>query len=104
MIYIFGQPPNVRMVGPQQDDPATGLPWLILVTDQTVRADTTINDVDIQLPPLASFAGRGLLVFNDGPNPGGFNANVFTVTNETFFDGTNEIIVGPGSSARITAG
>jgi hypothetical protein len=94
-IFIYGQPPTVRVVGP-------GLgPWATLATDQTIRADTTENDVTIQLLPIAQYQGRTLYVVNDtGPH----NAIVESAAGEFLFDGASAVTLGPTETARVTAG
>lgn len=102
MIYTFGQPPTVRTIGPAQyQDMAAQTPWAILVTDQVVRVDSSQNDVEMQLLPLSDYQGRGLLVFNEGPN-----ASIIDTTDpDTFPDGTQKFTLStPGGTARITAG
>jgi len=94
-IYIFGEPPGVRAVGP---DPG---PWQALTTDQTIRCDTSANDVTIQLLPLQSYQGRALYIVNDtGPN----NVIAQTVTGEFFWDQSTSITAGPQETMTITAG
>lgn len=94
-IYIYGQPPGVRVVGP-----APG-PWQSLTTDQTLRADTSANDVTIQLLPNDAYQGRTLYVVNDnGPH----NAIVKAVTGEFMFDGLTQVSVAPQETLRITGG
>jgi hypothetical protein len=100
-IYVFGQPPTVRVVGPQANDPATGQPWLAIATDHSLRADCSTNDVMIQLPPLYVYQGRGMLVVND---KGSHQARVKSAAGETFYDGSTEVAVDPGNSLRVTAG
>lgn len=101
MIYIFGQPPTVRVIGRERNDPATNAPWAIVVTDQVVRVDSSANDVELQLCPLADYQGRGLLVFNEGPNA----SIIDTTAPDTFPDGTQKFILSAsGGTARITAG
>ena len=94
-IFIYGQPPNVREVGP---DPG---PWQTLPTDQTLRANTTENDVTIQLIPIAQYAGRTIYISNDdGPN----NAIVNCAPGEFLFDGNNSVTLAPQETVRATAG
>ena len=94
-IYIFGQPPTVRVVGPAEG------PWDALPTDHTLRADTSAGLVVIQLPPLYVYQGRPLLVFNDGDGP----VRIDAYPDETFYDGSTSIdLTGKGNSVRITAG
>jgi hypothetical protein len=100
MIYIFGQPPTVRTLGPDPLD-STGAAWTVLITDQVIRVDTSANDVAVNLLPLADYQGRGLLVFNIGPNNTVINANGA----DTFPDGTQTYsLSAAGETARITAG
>jgi hypothetical protein len=95
MIYVFGQPPTVRVVGPDAG------PFNVLVTDQVVRADTTDNDVALVLPPLAIYQGRGLLVENKGPH----STIVNTTVPDLFPDGSSSLVLStPGGTVRITAG
>jgi hypothetical protein len=95
MIYVFGQPPTVRVVGP---DPG---PFDVLVTDQIIRSDTSANNVTLTLLPLDIYQGRSLLVFNEGPSA----TVIDTTPPDTFPDGSNEITISaPGGSVRITAG
>jgi hypothetical protein len=94
-IYIFGQPPTVRVVGP---DPG---PWLSVATDHTLRADTSIGDVVIQLAPLHVYQGRTLYIANDtGPN----TAFVQPSPGEFLFDGSTSVAVAPLETLRVTAG
>jgi hypothetical protein len=94
-IYIFGQPPTVRVVGPDAG------PWDSVATDHTIRADTSANDVTIQLQPLYSYQGRTLYISNDnGPN----NAIVLCAAGELLFDGNNSVTLGPMETVRVTAG
>jgi hypothetical protein len=100
-IFIYGQPPSVRIVGPQTHDPATGDKWAIYVTDQTVRADTRTHDVEVQLLPLADYHGRTLyLVNDDGPH----NLIVYCADGEALFDGLTSATVAPFQTIRVTAG
>jgi len=101
MIYVFGQPPTVRTVGPGANDPSTSAPWAVAVTDQIIRSDTSANNVTITLPPLDVYQGRGLLVFNIGPNSTVIN----TTSPDTFPDGTQTTTISTtGGTLRITAG
>jgi hypothetical protein len=85
----------VRVVGP---DPG---PFDVEVTDQTVRADTSANDVTLTLPPLAVLQGRSILFVNDGPNTTIIN---FTPP-DTGADGALGVTIAtPGGTVRITAG
>jgi len=94
-IYIFGQPPGVRAIGP---DPG---PWESLPTDQTLRADTSANDVVVDLIPIAQYQGRTLYISNDnGPN----NVIVNCYGDELLFDGNASITIGPLQTVRVTAG
>lgn len=95
MIYVFGQPPTVRDLGP---DPG---PFDVLVTDQTIRVDTSANDVTLQLLPLGLYQGRSLLIFNSGPH----TTYVNTTPPDQFPDGSTQVTVsGAGGTVRITAG
>ena len=94
MIYVFGQPPTVRQIGPGAG------PYDVEVTDQTIRCDTTENEVLLTLPPLSILQGRSILVANDGIN----NALIDTTPPDTFPDGTSQMTVEPGGTVRITAG
>ena len=100
-IYVFGEPPHVRDIGPEPNDPDTGEAWLMRTTDQTLRADTSANDVNIQLLPLAAYAGRTLYVVNDN---GPFDALVSSAVGEPMFDGETSVTVGPLVTTRLTAG
>jgi hypothetical protein len=102
-IYVFGHPPLVRTVGPEALDPdlTPPAPWEAVPEDQTIRVDVTQNDVEINLPPLADYAGRTLYIV---PDPTGtFNAIVNAYAGETFWDGSAQITVAPGETSRITA-
>ena len=96
MIYIFGQPPSVDTIGPDAG------PYDIEVTDQTIRSDSSANDVSCFLPPLATYQGRSLLIFNEGPN----NTIINTQADDFFPDGVTQqyTLSGTGASVRITAG
>jgi hypothetical protein len=95
MIYVFGQPPTVRLVGPE------GGPYDLEITDQVIRVDTSTNDVTINLLPLADYQGRDVLIFNSGPNTTILN----TSPPDTFPDGTTQLsITTAGGTARLTAG
>jgi hypothetical protein len=94
-LYIFGQPPTVRVVGP---DPG---PWQSLATDHTIRADTSANDVTVQLSPLYVYQGRRLYLVNDS---GPFNLIVTCFEGEYLFDGANMVTVGPYETVKVTAG
>jgi hypothetical protein len=94
-IFIFGQPPGVRVVGP-----GVG-PWLTLETDQTVRVDTSANDVQVQLIPIAEYEGRTLYISNDkGPH----DATVYCASGESLFDGKTSVTLAPTETLRVTAG
>jgi hypothetical protein len=95
MIYIFGQPPTVRTLGPGAG------PFDILVTDQVVRVDSSANDVALNLLPMVDYQGRGLLVFNIGPN----NTVIAASGADVFPDGTQGYTLSSaGGTVRITAG
>jgi hypothetical protein len=100
MIYVFGQPPTVRTIGPAAADPATGLAWAVQITDQVVRVDSSLNDIPLTLPPLGVYQGRGLLVYNEGPN----HALIDTTAPDTYPDGATEFVISGAGTARITAG
>jgi predicted 2-oxoglutarate/Fe(II)-dependent dioxygenase YbiX len=73
----------------------------MLDTDQTLRADTSANDVTVQLLPLDEYQGRALFVVNDnGPH----NVIVNPAAGEVLFDGTTSLTVVPVQTARLTAG
>jgi len=94
-LFVFGEPPAVRVVGP---DPG---PWATLPTDQTIRIDTSANDVTVQLLPIAAYQGRTLYLSNDnGPN----NGIVLCADGEFLFDGLNSNTLGPTETMRLTAG
>ena len=101
-IFIFAQPPGVRLMGPGTIDPATNLIWTVMPEDQTIRVDTSgTEDVTVQLLPLADYHGRTLYFSNDnGPN----NAILITTDGELLFDGNTTITLGPGETVRVTAG
>jgi hypothetical protein len=100
-IFVYGQPPLVRVIGPQALDPSTGQFWTVYPDDQTIRVDTAANDVTILLPPLAFYQGRSLLILNDGPNQTVIN---FTPP-DTSVDGAPGVtITSDGGTVRITAG
>ena len=100
MIYVFGQPPTVRTLGPGTLD-GTGAQWKVFVTDQVIRVDSSANDITVILLPLTEYQGRGLLVVNLGPNA----AHIYTTSPDTFPDGsTSYTIAAAGGTARITAG
>jgi hypothetical protein len=109
-IYIYGEPPTVRVIGPAKWDPdrtdPDGThdpgPWQVYPTDTTIRADTSGGvDVEAQLMPLATYQGRTLYFSNDnGPN----NLIVSTQAGELLFDGNTSVTVAPLQTVRITAG
>jgi hypothetical protein len=94
MIYIFGQPPTVRTVGPGAG------PFDVQITDQVLRVDSSANDVAVTLLSLSDYQGRGLLVFNLGPN----NCHITAIGTDTFPDGTQNYTIAGTGTARITAG
>jgi hypothetical protein len=95
MIYVFGQPPTVRVVGPADS------PYSVQVTDQVIRVDTTSTDVTLTLLPLTDYQGRGLLIFNEGPN----STIINTTAPDTFpDDSVKYTLSGDGATMRITAG
>jgi hypothetical protein len=96
MIYIFGQPPTVRVLGPGPG------PFDVLITDQVIRVDSSQNDVSLTLPPLTDYQGRGLLILNEGPN----NSIIGTSGSDTFPGGSAQsyTLSGSGATVRITAG
>jgi hypothetical protein len=100
-LYIFGEPPGVRDIGPAATDPNTGVAWAMDETDQTLRADTSANDIPVQLLPLALYHGRALFIVN---NNGPHSVVVTTAAGETLFDGTTSITVLPMQTVRLTAG
>jgi hypothetical protein len=94
-IFIYGQPPGVRVVGP-----GTG-PWPTFPEDQTIRADTSGNDITIQLLSINDYQGRTLYVSNDnGPH----NATVLCMAGEALFDGKTSVTLAPNETVRVTAG
>lgn len=94
-IYIFGEPPGVREVGPDAG------PWVTLPTDQTINVVATDNDVIVQLIPLTEYQGRSLKVANgDGP----FNGIVSCADGEFMFDGLASVTIGPHETVTVTAG
>jgi hypothetical protein len=100
-IFIYGQPPSVRVVGPTALDPATAAPWEVFATDHTIRADTSTNHVQVQLMALGAYQGRTLYFCNDnGPN----NLIVNCAAGELLFDGNANVIVAPEETVRVTAG
>jgi len=104
-IFLYGQPPTVREIGPEEFDPDgdPSTPWQALATDHTIRALTTTNTVQLQLPPLNIYQGRPLLVLNDNPS-GQFDVVVLAFPGEVLFDGNTSVRVQPGQSLRLTAG
>jgi hypothetical protein len=103
-VYIVGQNPGVRVIGPSDNDPATpGVWWTLTVDDMTVIVDTSQNDVHLQLPPLNDYQGRSCLIYNAGDPASGFTAYVETSQPDTFSDGTTEFALSPGNSLSITA-
>lgn len=110
-IYVFGQPPTVREVGPAKWDPdrvdAGGNPdpgpWYAYATDHNIRADATANEVEIQLPPLHVYEGRSLKILNDSSTDA-FNVIVFAYPGEALFDGNTTVTLLPGQTLTITAG
>jgi hypothetical protein len=100
-IFIYGQPPGVREVGPEALDPETSEAWTVYATDQTIRADTSERDIAVQLLPLAQYQGRTMYFSNDnGPN----NLTVFCWPGEFLFDGLETVTVPPQETLRVTAG
>ena len=99
MIYIVGQPPSVRMIGPDPMDPG-GASWTLTVDDQTVIVDTSQNDIQLYLPPMSEYQGRSALIYNKGPNI----TYVNTTGSDTFGDGTTQVVISAtGGMADITA-
>jgi hypothetical protein len=95
LIYLFGQPPTVRTVGPDAG------PFDVQVTDQTIVVDSSANDVTLTLPPLDVYQGRNLLIFNQGT----YSTIINTTPPDTFPDGSQQqIISAAGGTMRITAG
>ena len=95
MIYVFGQPPTVRLVGPGAG------PFSVDVTDEVIRVDSSANDVTLLLLPLVDYQGRNMLVYNSGPN----STIINTTAPDTFANGTaTYTLSAPGGTARITAG
>ena len=95
MIYVFGQPPTVKLVGPDAG------PFDVEVTDEVIRVDSSANDVTLTLLPLGEYQGRNMLVWNSGPN----STIINTTAPDTFSDGTTSFsLSGAGGTARITAG
>jgi hypothetical protein len=109
-IYIYGEPPTVRVIGPAKWNPdrtdPDGTPdpgpWQVWPTDTTIRADTSGGvDVEAELMPLAAYQGRTLYFSNDnGPN----NLIVYTGAGELLFDGNSSVTVPPLQTVRVTAG
>lgn len=100
-IFVYGGPPGVRVVGPQTIDPATSLAWTIVAADQTIRVDTSTNDVTVQLLPVATYEGRTLYVVND-TGPG--TATVLCADGEFLFDGNDFVTLAPMETVRVTSG
>jgi hypothetical protein len=109
-IYVYGQPPTVRVIGPEAIDadrvdaagnPDPG-PWQVFATDHTIRADTSgTADVQCELMPIAAYAGRTLYFVNDvGPN----NLIVTCAPGEALFDGNDTVTVKPLQTMKLTAG
>ena len=97
MIYVFGQPPTVRLVGPEGVQ--------VLVTDQVIRVNSAADDgsaidVTLTLPPLDVYQGRELLVYNQGPG----NTFINTTPPDIYPDGSTSYELPAGSTIRITAG
>jgi hypothetical protein len=94
-IFIYGQPPTVRWVGPGAG------PWETLPTDQTIRGDTSTNDITVTLLPIAQYQGRTLYLVND---TGTFNMIVECTAGEFLFDGESSLTLLPAETVRVTAG
>jgi hypothetical protein len=91
----------VRPVGPERFDPDTGEPWEVFATDHTIRADTSVNDVEVQLMPLVAYQGRTMYFANDnGPNA----LIVSCFSGELLFDGASSVAIGPFETVKVTAG
>ena len=102
-IFVFAEPPGVRDIGPapgDPDDPDHNPWWTLFTTDQTLRADTTANDIEVHLLPLAGYQGRTLYVVNGS---GTHNVIAKPAAGETLWDGEDYITVIPTTTARITA-
>lgn len=100
-IYIYGEPPHVRDIGPAANDPATGVAWLINEADETIRVDTSANDVNVKLLPLVSYHGRELKITN---NNGPHNAIVTPTSGDPLFDASTTVTIAPLETARFTSG
>jgi len=102
-IFVFGEPPGVREIGPtpgDPDDPDANPWWTVFPTDQTLKADTSANDIEVHLLPLNVYQGRTLYVVNkNGPN----KVVVKPYTDEALWDDSAAITIGPMKTARITA-
>ena len=99
-LFIFGEPPSVRELGPDDADTA-GIPWESVISDTTVRADTSANDITLQLLPIAEYEGRTLYFVNDnGPN----NFIINCADGEVLFDGNSSITLAPQETVRLTSG
>lgn len=98
-IYIFGQPPTVRIVGPAPLDP-DGNTWQAFETDHTIRVDTSANDITFQLPPLYVYQGRTLVIWNDGA----FTVTVEAYPGEALWDGSTSVILDTqGTCLKVTS-
>ena len=105
-IYIFGQPPTVRVIGPTPSDP-DGNPadtppnrWNAYETDHTIRVDTSAQDVSLWLPPLYVYQGRTLTIWNDGANKVIINA----ADGEMLWDGSTSVTIDTqGTSVKVTS-
>lgn len=99
-IFVYGAPPLYRYI-PDGDETIGPGPHQVEIFDQTIRANTTAGDVELDLLPLNSYAGRRLVIFNDGQNG---KVQVNAAVGETFFDGSTQIVLEAyGDSATITA-
>jgi hypothetical protein len=98
-IFVFGQPPTVRVIGPDPLDP-DGNKWKAFETDHTIRMDTSANDIELELPPLYVYQGRKLVVWNDGENQGIIDA----APGEILWDGSTSTSISQGQSASFTSG
>jgi len=102
-IFVFGQPPTVTTFGPGALAPGGG-PWTASQTDQTIRVDTSLNPISMNLPPLVSYAGRTLYIFNMGTNTVTINTYSSGGVTETFYDGTtSQTITLQGGTLKITS-
>jgi hypothetical protein len=98
-IYIFGQPPTVRIIGPDKLDP-DGNPWQAFETDHTIRVDTSAFDITLWLPPLYVYQGRTLTIWNDGTNKVIVNASA----GEMLWDGSTSVELDTqGTSMKVTS-